>query len=262
MEQLPKDERQVARPLYEGFPGLHGAIDSALEGVLGNVFADDRSRPRVARIVIGDFHAISGDPSAPAAAEALLAVPHRDYIAVHDSWHELVRRTLPVAQAYDRFAFQAPPRWDRRRLATFRASLPEDYTLQRVDAGTVAAFRALNETFVDNFESMEDFLRRGVGFAVTIGGEMVAGCSSYSISSNKLEFEIETRPDYWRRGLALVTGSRLIDHCLDNVLEPCWDAAHEGSARLAEALGFVGRRHYTSYRLARPEMPESQFSHI
>ena len=257
MEPLPKDERQIARHLYQDFPGLHGAIDAALEGTAGNVFVDSLSSPRVARTVIGDFHAIAGDPGAPGAAEALLAVPQRDYIAVHDSWHDLVRRTLPAAQPYNRFAFQAPPRWDRRRLGLFRAELPEDYTLQRVDAGTVAAFRALNETFVHNFESLGDFLQRGVGFAVTHNAEIVAGCSSHSISSNKLEFEIETHKDYQRRGLALVTGSRMIDHCLDNGLEPCWDAAHEGSARLAEALGFVGRRQYTSYRLGRPELPES-----
>ena len=180
-------------------------------------------------------------------------------MAVDEPWRELVRRTLPAAQAYDRFAFRAPApaRWDRGRLATLRESLPAEFKLQRVNADTVAAFRALNPTFVDNFRSQKDFLKRGVGFAVTARGRILAGCSSYSISSSKLEFEIETRRDYWRRGLALVTGSRMIEHCIDNGLEPCWDAAHEGSARLAEALGFVGRRRYTSYRLGRPETPES-----
>jgi hypothetical protein len=39
----------------------------------------------------------------------------------------------------------------------------------------------------------------------------------------------------------------MIEHCLENGLEPCWDAAHEGSALLAEQLGFVGRRRYTAY---------------
>jgi hypothetical protein len=257
MEQLLGPQREIAGPLYTGFPGLHGAIDSALEGVLGQVFVDDPSRPKVARIVIGDFHAIAGDPHAPGATEALLAVPDRDYVAVDESWHELVRRALPQAQAYDRFAFRAPATWDRERLTALRESLPAGFELQRVDAGTVAAFRALNETFVDNFASLNEFLELGVGFGVTFGGEFVAGCASYSISSRSVEFEIETRRDYQRRGLALVTGARLIEHCLENGLKPCWDAAHEGSALLAEALGFVGRREYKSYRLGAPERPES-----
>lgn len=257
MEKLPKNGRESVRPLYEGFPGLHGAIDTAIEGVLGEVFVDDASLPRVARILIGDFHAIAGDPEAEGAAETLLAVPHRNYVAVADSWHEVVQKTLPEARAYDRFAFRAPATWDRERLRALRESLPAEYKLQRVDAKTVAAFRAPNETFVDNFASLDEFLKLGVGFAVTKDGEVVAGCASYSISSHSLEFEIETRRDYQRRGLALVTGARMLEHCLDNGLEPCWDAAHEGSARLAEALGFVGRRQYTSYRLGASVGPES-----
>ncbi len=257
MEKLAKDGRAIARGLYAGFPGLNGAIDSALEGVLGEVFVDDRSGPRVARIAIGDFHVVAGDAEATGAREALLAVPDRDYLAVPESWHELVRPTLPNARSYDRSAFQAPVRWDRARLATMRESLPTEFKLQRIDGETVAAFRKLNATFVDNFESAADFLERGVGSGVTTGGEMVAGCSSYAISPSRIEFEIETRRDYQRRGLALVTGACLIEHCLDNGLEPCWDAAHEGSARLAEALGFVGRMRYLSYRLGALQTPES-----
>jgi hypothetical protein len=41
----------------------------------------------------------------------------------------------------------------------------------------------------------------------------------------------------------------MIEHCLDNGLTPCWDAAHEGSALLAERLGFGKRRPYTAYRV-------------
>ena len=257
MELLPKDQGAAVRGLYEGFPGLHGAIDSVLEGVMGELFVDDRLKPRVARAVIGDFHAIAGDQESSSATAALRAVPDGEYIAVHESWHELVRQTLQAAQTYDRFAFSAPAKWDRERLASFRESLPPEYMLHRIDAGMVADFRTLNETFVDNFASLDDFLRLGVGFGITKDGEFVAGCSSYTISSRCLEFEIETRRDYQRRGLALVTGSRMIEHCLDNGLEPCWDAAHEGSALLAEALGFVKRLPYTAYRLGTPETPES-----
>jgi RimJ/RimL family protein N-acetyltransferase len=256
MQSLPKTEREAVRPLYEGFPGLHGALEAAFEGSLGEVWVDDGKRPQVARMLIGDFHAIAGDPEAPAATEALLAVPDRGYIAVADSWHDLVHRALPAAYPNDRFSFHAPELWDRKRLASLRESLPPGYTLGRIGANTVGAFRNLNATFVDNFESLDDFLARGVGFGVTKGGEFVAGCSSYSISSHTLEIEIETRRDYWRRGLALVTGARMIEHCLDNGLVPCWDAAHEGSALLAERLGFVGRRQYTAYRLGASAMPE------
>ena len=251
MKKLQKDLRETVRPLYSGYPGLHGAIEAVLEGGFGHIYADDAAAPRVARMVVGDFHMVAGDSNASGAAEALLAIPSRDYLAVPDSWLDLVQKTLPGAEPNDRFSMSAPDVWNGAQLAAMRQSLPHGCELRRVDADSVAAFRDLNETFVDNFASLGDYLQRGVGFVVTNEcGEMVAGCSTYTISSRCLEFEIETREDYRRRGLALVTGARMIEHCIETGLEPCWDAAHEGSSRLAERLGFIGRRHYTAYRLA------------
>jgi hypothetical protein len=245
--------------MYESFPGLHGALDAALEGAHGEVFVDDPEAARVARIVIGDFHCVAGDPAAPAAADALRAVPLREYLAVPEAWHDVVRRTCD-AHPYERFAYRVPERWDRAHLAALQESLPAGYRMLRIDAGTYRAFCDLNETFVSNFASKEDYLARGVGFGIVQAGRagFVAGCSSYTISSRRLEFEIETHGDVQRRGLALITGARMIEHCLDNELEPCWDAAHEGSALLAERLGFVGRRPYTAFRIgAPPYRPES-----
>lgn len=254
-ERVPKDRLESLRRLYSDYPGLHGALlGAALEGTHGDVFVDDAHEPRVARIVIGDFHCVAGDPEAADAPEALRAVPARDYLAAPESWHDLVMRTLPAAQPYERFAFRAPEQWDRAHLASLRKSLVLGFTLRRVDESTVDEFERLNKTFVGNFASHADFLQRGIGFSVTGDRthEIVAGCSSYTISSRCLEFEVETRRDYKRRGFALVTGARMIEHCLDSGLVPYWDAAHEGSALLAERLGFVGRHPYTAYRLGAP----------
>lgn len=246
MQLLAEQDREHIRPLYTRYFALHGAIDAVLEGGFGRVFADNAARPRSARLVIGDFHVLAGEPD----AGALEGIPPGETVCAPEPWYGLLRGAFPVAEPKERFAFTAPERWDRAHLAPLRASLPPGYELRRVAESDVEAFRDLNQTFVDNFESLEDYLRRGIGFAVANErGELVAGCSTYTISSRCLEFEIETRRDHWRRGLALVTGARMIEHCLEAGLEPCWDAAHEGSARLAERLGFVNCRQYTAYRL-------------
>jgi hypothetical protein len=165
--------------------------------------------------------------------------------------------TIPAVFPYDRFVFSTPGQWDRRHLEPLVASLSADYTLERITTKTVKDFERLNETFVANFKSRNDFLARGIGFGIRHIGHkgFVAGCSTYTISSTSLEFEIETAREYQRRGLALVTGARMVQFCLESGLEPCWDAAHEGSALLAEKLGFVGRRKYTAYRVGAPAGP-------
>ncbi len=242
---------EILRPLFADFPGLHGIIDSALEGATGQVHADNASHPRVAHVLVADFHLIAGDPGAAAAPAALDAVPAGDHLVAPDSWADLLWASGRPMQPYERFAFRSPPYWDRRSLAAMKAALAEGLILERVTADSAKAFASLNPSFVSNFRTPDDFIERGVGFGVRERGsrEFVAGCSSYTVSSHSVEFEIETREDYQRRGLALVTGAALIEYCLDNGLEPCWDAAHEGSARLAERLAFAGRREYLAYRM-------------
>jgi GNAT superfamily N-acetyltransferase len=242
------DERPRLKPLFEGFKGMHGVIDSVVEGVLGEAWADDPKQPQVAALNL-DFFLLAGDPASPAAAVALSSLKPGDHVAVRDAWEGLLFDTVDTLQPYDRFGFSSPEHWDRGQLASMCDSLPNGFHLKQVDEDSVGEFEALADSLVYNFESPQDFLARGVGFGIWHDGRCIAGCSSYAISSRSIEFEIQTHPDYRRRGLALVTGSRMIEHCLDNGLEPCWDAAHEGSADLAEKLGFVDRRPYTAYRV-------------
>jgi GNAT superfamily N-acetyltransferase len=245
---VPPAERALLKPLFEGFTGMHGVIDSVVEGVLGEAWADDLAQPRIAALNL-DFFLVAGDHASPAAAVALSSLKPGDHVAVPDTWLDLLLDTVDTLQPYDRFGFSSPDRWDRGQLDSTRGALPDGFRLKRVDEHSVREFEALADSLVYNFESPQVFLARGVGFGIWHDGRCIAGCSSYAISSRSIEFEIQTHPDYRRRGLALVTGSRMIEHCLDNGLEPCWDAAHEGSADLAEKLGFVDRRPYTAYRV-------------
>ena len=246
---VPPQERDPLRPLFEDFTGLHGIIDAVLEGTLGDAYADDPTTPRVARIEL-DFNAIAGDPTAPAAGDALRRLDSGDTVVAPDSWTNLLMDIRHVLRPTNRFAFSPGP-WDRSTLAALRESLPEGFVLERITQETVSPFEALADSLIYNFDSPADFLARGVGFGVRPKGstQFAAGCSSFAISSRTLEFEVQTHPNFRRRGLALVTSSRMIEHCLDNALEPAWDAAHEGSAVLAERLGFINRRSYTAYRL-------------
>lgn len=246
LTSVPKDDRAPLGPLFEGFRALKGVVHAVLEGVMGEVRADDAAMPNVAHIDL-DFHLLAGDPSHPAAREAIRSLSEGDHVIVAESWADVLMDSWERLQPYERTEFSAGT-WDLGDLRK-RQSLPEGLSLVRVDTETVGAFAELDAAFVYNFDSHEDFLARGVGFGVTDGSLFVAGCSSYAISSRSLEFEIETAAEFQRRGLAMVTGSRMIEYCVEEGLEPCWDAAHDVSARLALRLGFRDARPYTAYRL-------------
>ena len=244
---VPPGEREPLRPLFAVFPGLHGCIDAILEGAAGEVATEDLTRPSVALLQL-DFDFLAGDPGHPAAEEAVRRIEPPASLAVSSSaWEPLLRRVWGDGLSpYTRVAFR-PGDWDRERLAGFVAALPDGFAVRRIDASSAARFQELADSLVYNFPSLDDFIARGVGFGIEHEGRFVSGCSSFTISSHSLEFEIQTHPDFQRRGLATAAASAMIQHCIDVRLEACWDAHNPISAALAAKLGFVEPAPYTAY---------------
>ena len=98
------------------------------------------------------------------------------------------------------------------------------------------------------FADADDFLARGLGVAVTMGGDLpVSGAASYAVCDGAIEIEIDTRPDFRRQGLAAACGARLILECLKQGIYPGWDAHDSRSLALAEKLGYQLDRPYRAY---------------
>lgn len=247
--ELFGDARGVLQPLFRGNRKLHGALTAALSGDFGRAWADSATAPRVAVVEI-EFYFVAGDAEAPAAEEVVRAIP-RDttVVAAGEPWDALVRSIKADAIVErTRIAYDAGT-WDRARLGKQAGALPPGHTLTRIGAENVDRFAALTHDLVANYRSTRDFAAHGVGFGVEREGRFVAGCTSFTLAAGKLEFEIQTHPDFRRRGLATAAAAAMILHCIDNGLEPCWDAHNEGSALLAEKLGFVNRLPYTVFAL-------------
>ena len=61
------------------------------------------------------------------------------------------------------------------------------------------------------FADADDFLARGLGVAVTMGGDLpVSGAASYAVCDGAIEIEIDTRPDFRCMGLATACGGKMI----------------------------------------------------
>jgi len=244
-------------PLFAAVPGLHGCLHAVLEGTMGRVLADSPTDPTVALAEL-DFWFCTGDPHAAGVDEVLRSIEMpASFVTDGSAWEAALLRVWGDAlESRTRVAF-APGTWDRERLRSFMEDLPDGMAVRRVGPEHVEVFEELAESLVYNFDSLDEFLRRGVGFGIQHEGRFVSGCSSFAISSRSLEFEIQTHPDYRRRGLATATAAAMIEYCLDAGLEPCWDAHNEQSAGLATKLGFVDPRPYTAYELPATARPVS-----
>ena len=153
-------------------------------------------------------------------------------------------------EKFERYRFEKNPRHlVRTHLLKLMSTLPEDYEIKKVDRNIVnsTTFQQLSEDFVSQFDSIDDFMDRGVGYAILHEGKVVSAATSFSIYDDGIEIEIATNSQYRRKGLANITASVLILDCLDKGKYASWDAANSESAELAKKLGYVSKETYDTY---------------
>lgn len=220
---------------------------SCLQGCMGYLLADDDENPIAAQIVSGDFCFFAGTPNAPLAAKAAapILVPQNEGWSrvIEDVWGSKAERTT-------RYAIQKEPDvFDISYLTGYIAALPGQYTLRMFDRQIYDAslLETWSSDFCSQFRDYDDFSERGIGTAVLYEGRPVAGASSYIIYHGGIEIEIDTKPEFRRRGLATVCGAKLILECLKRGLYPSWDAVDLRSVALAEKLGYHMDHPYPAY---------------
>ncbi|MDQ3960387.1 MAG: GNAT family N-acetyltransferase [Pseudomonadota bacterium] len=248
--ELDSDNRASLRRLFDRYPCLHGSVAAVIEGGMGKVFADAQGEPRVALAVL-DFHFLAGDPLHENALLLLhLLQPGDVVIAPTPAWQQLVATTyLGELAVYSREAFRSE-QFDVDKLRRFCQVLPSGFELRQVHLAEVTQFATdLDPVLIHNFRSHEDFMIRGVSLGILHQDTFVSGASSAAIGGGKLEIEIQTHPQFRRRGLARAVAAALILYCLEHGLEPCWDAANEPSSALARQLGYHSTGKYEVYRL-------------
>jgi GNAT superfamily N-acetyltransferase len=110
-----------------------------------------------------------------------------------------------------------------------------------IEAGLAARLTEIPDPYfeITDFNSVQDFIRRGIGF-VALDGDTVMGVAYSSlVCSTGIEVSIFVDEPYRQQGIATALGSRLVLECLRQNLRPNWDAANPESCKLAKKLGFI-----------------------
>lgn len=247
---LNLQELKTAAPFFAGWEET--LIWSALQGVMGAVFVDDKKNPQTAMAVTADFVFLSGKPDAdfiserPEGFEAQFAI----LVPKDRPWEQMIEETLlERAKKVTRYAICKGTKFDCGKLTEIVKHLDDAYKLKMIDQ---QAYDEIVETkwacdLCSQYETYEKYRKLGIGAVIYKGRELVAGASSYTVYEGGIEIEIDTREDYRRKGLALVCGAKLILACLEKGLYPSWDAQNIGSVRLAKKLGYEFDKEYTAY---------------
>ena len=230
-------------------------ITSALQGIMGKVYADDLQNPTGAMIFLNVFVFFAGEPNEellqykPDSFNGDFAV----FVPQNEEWEACIERVwADKTEKFSRYAIKKEPDvFDVQKLTAFTQEIPKSVTLQLIDKNlyTQCLQNEWSKDFVCNYKNADDFLCNGLGVVAVENGQVIAGASSFSNYNGGIEIEIVTHEDHRRRGLATAVGAKLILECLKRGLYPNWDAATKISVALAEKLGYHFSHEYTAYRI-------------
>lgn len=242
--------RKKLVPLFENMDST--IILSCLQGHMGTAWVDDLENPKVAQITVGIFVFYAGNPNTKEAEELLYNLPDYTLAIVNtDEWKILIEKIHNESiEKFQRYRFEkAPKHLDKSYLQNLLSTLPEGYELKKIDKAIAIdpSLHELSEDFISQFNTIDDFIDRGVGYAVLNDGKTVCGATSYSIYDDGIEIEVATHPIHTRKGLATITASALILDCLDRGIYPSWDGANIESVKLAQKLGYIFKESYDTY---------------
>lgn len=238
----------TAAKLFSGWEET--MITSCLQGEMGKIYTDGDS----AAAFLGDIAFYAGKPS-----QALVRFhpeQNRHFLIMvpgDDAWEREIESCYPDCKKVSRYAFRKDTAFDRKKLEALTKQLPEGYSRKLIDEEIFQWSRQQDwcRDWVSQFESYDDYAKRGLGVVILKDGLPVSGASSYSVYREGIEIEIQTLPAHRRKGLATCAAASLILECLNRGLYPSWDAANLWSVGLAKKLGYAFSHEYTAYHVQR-----------
>jgi RimJ/RimL family protein N-acetyltransferase len=269
--ELTPEQFAGVRPLFAGFD-YSLSLEAAIEGVNpGRIFVDDAENPRTGLALTVEGYLLAGEHDDPEILEALRQFL-RDSIfsgkvyvngddslslAVHpEAWEARLSELIPT---YDALSLPRYHYLCRRVALDWQSSMPEGYTLRRIDRELLsnrdlALSEDLGEEEIEAYwGSVAHFLERGIGFCVLDGGEEVSHCTADCAAGTQVDVGVYTAPAHRRKGLAATVVAATVEHCLSHGFRQVgWhcNVENAGSWKTAERVGFELNREYVYYYYA------------
>ena len=251
--EIPAEQYQKYAHWFENeiFPGTW--IETAfVHKSFHKILVDDIENPQMVLLHYPYKAFLAGGPSPSQWAEMLDLIPAETEICLDESlWlpklieffgNRLIQKER-IKSSFSNLSVE--------HLESLKRPLPDGYTLARVDRDTAERLPELLGIHIPPFfGSIERFMEEGIGFCVKDGEKPVSCASSCIPYGRQLEIQLATvdAPEYRRKGFATAASIALLEYCLTNEIEPCWDAINKRSAALAEKLGYTDIQPYSVYK--------------
>ena len=247
---IEPSERQVLAPLFTHHRHLRPDVDAVLQGYCGTAVANTVGEACVAQLTISLLTFFGGDPTHPLARHLVEKLSGETIIVVADArWRELVFHVHGARLTIQpRLSFSSV-HLNLAHLRHLMSCGPEGLQIKRIDLDLAQRIGTEVDTDLilsEVFPTLTDFVERGIGFCALADERIVCGATSAARCDNAIEIQINTHPQFRRRGLASAVGATLVAHCLEYGLDPDWDTATTNlpSQHLAQKLGYIPESTY------------------
>jgi GNAT superfamily N-acetyltransferase len=226
------------------------AIDCVVEGQMGKAFVDDLSNPTTYRITVGPFWYFAGDAGSPAARQMMQNLPaYAILMPSAAGWLALAQTVFGhQLRPFTRYSFSSA-NLSGRHLENLLRQSPHQERLTPIHATLATQLAEQPESALElsDFDSVADFVERGLAFAVMDGTRVQGIAYSSLVCSRGIEVSVFVDEPYRQQGVATTLASKLLLECLNRGLQPNWDAANPESCKLARKLGFVFVEAYDAF---------------
>ena len=267
--ELDSDCFERASSLFQVFD-YSLSIQAAIRGNNpGRIFVDDPQNPRTALALTVEGYLLGGENEDRETLGALQRLfkekifsgevyVNGDWsmsLAVHpQTWEERLPELIPTheiekSERYHYLCTELSLNWENH--------LPDGYSVRRVDSALLedpgihfAESLAEWMDFEEVWWSRENFLSKGISFAVLRGNEVAAWCTPDCVAGDRIDIGIITHQAHRRQGLATIAVAATVEACLEQGFSAVgWhcNADNIGSWKTAEKVGFKRNREYAYY---------------
>lgn len=250
--ELPLTEanRRMLDDAFQANKRVDYSIDCVIEGQMGRAFVDDLAQPTAYRIMVGPFWYFAGDADSPGGQQMMAELPPFSLLMPSPpQWLDAAQKLYgPKLETLMRYSFSAAELTSQTLTSILERSKHRDHI---VPLGVELATRLANQSEsyleIGDFKSIEDFARRGIGYAAMDGDRIMGVAYSSLVCHTGIEVSIYVEERYRQRGVATALGAQLLIESLQRQLIPNWDAANLESYKLARRLGFTFTGTYEAY---------------
>ena len=242
------------RAIFQQFEHFSNYIRYAFEFTTPEIWVDHETNPTLACLFTPPAYFVWGDPDGQDLAPLFqMFSPGCWIVPSSEKWDpRLVAHFAEKLTAYPRTAFDSAS-LDLAHLRGLKSDLPPGLQIAPIAAAHIQDQDGmLYDDLLCRFFTQAEFLEQGAGFCL-LEGERIIGfaAANYPIRDRVLEVYIRVdyndNPVHRQKGLGTQLGVTLLEYCLENGLDPQWDAANDASVRLALRLGYPPHHSWKMY---------------